>query len=57
MIVMIFIAVALLIVFVAYFRAHFQWEMNEQAYKELMLKRSKEDQAAVSNENQSDKIK
>ena len=54
MIVMIFIAVALLTIFVAYFRMHFQWEMNEQAYKELIAKRSRGEEAAVEDKNHSD---
>ncbi len=41
----IFISVILLVFFFSYFRMHFQWEMNEQAFKELKSKRRKADAA------------
>ena len=41
----ILISVILLVFFFSYFRMHFQWEMNEQAFKELKAKRRKEDAA------------
>lgn len=36
--VMVVIAVLICIVFFAYFRMHFKWEMNEQLYRELKQK-------------------
>jgi uncharacterized protein YacL len=36
--VMVVIAVLICILFFAYFRMHFKWEMNEQLYKELKQK-------------------
>ena len=41
----ILIAVILLVSFFSYFRMHFQWEMNEQAFKELKAKQHKIDAA------------
>ena len=35
------IAVVLVILFFSYFRMHFKWEMNEQAYLELKYKQKK----------------
>lgn len=35
------VAVLLCILFFAYFRMHFKWEMNEQLYKELRSKQSR----------------
>ena len=43
----IIIAVMLCIIFYAYFRMHYKWEMNEQLYKELKHKQKKQ-QAALS---------
>lgn len=39
--VMVVIAVMICIVFLAYFRMHFKWEMNEQLYQELKKKQQK----------------
>jgi membrane protein YdbS with pleckstrin-like domain len=39
--VVVFIAVLILIIFYAFMRMHFKWEMNEQLYKELLHKKSK----------------
>lgn len=36
--VVVFIALLVAIVFIAYFRMHFRWEMNEQHYHELKAK-------------------
>ncbi len=36
------IAVFIAIIFFAYFRMHFKWEMNEQLYKELIYKQQRE---------------
>lgn len=41
----ILIALSIAIVFFAYFRMHFLWEMNEQQYKELIWKQKKENAA------------
>lgn len=41
----IFISVLLMVFFFSYFRMHFQWEMNEQAFKELKAKQHKSDAA------------
>lgn len=41
----IFISIILLIIFFSFFRMHFQWEMNEQAFKELKSKQHKLDAA------------
>ena len=41
----VFISVILMVLFFSYFRMHFQWEMNEQAFKELKAKQHKEDAA------------
>jgi hypothetical protein len=35
------IAVFITIIFFAYFRMHFKWEMNEQLYKELIYKQQR----------------
>ena len=35
-------AVFIAILFFAYFRMHFKWEMNEQLYRELLHKQAKE---------------
>ncbi|MEP6711621.1 MAG: hypothetical protein ABJA37_04350 [Ferruginibacter sp.] len=40
------IAVVLVILFFSYFRMHFKWEMNEQAYLELKYKQ-KHSRAAI----------
>ena len=40
-VVTIFIAVIILVLFFSFFRMHFQWEMNEQACKELKAKQHK----------------
>ena len=42
----ILIALALIIVFFAYMRMHFKWEMNEQLYREIKAKQSAEHNAA-----------
>ena|SRR6218665_2986322 len=42
------IAVFLCILFFAYFRMHFKWEMNEQLYKELKQKQRMQDAAESS---------
>ena len=47
------IAVILCIVFFAYFRMHYKWEMNEQLYKELKSKVAKTEQASNSSINTS----
>ena len=39
------IAVVIAILFFSYFRMHFKWEMNEQAYRELVYKSGKKDAA------------
>ena len=39
------IAVFITIIFFAYFRMHFKWEMNEQLYHELIIKQQKENAA------------
>lgn len=44
---MIVIAILLLILFFAYFRMHYKWEMNEQLYKELLSKQKKSSGAAL----------
>jgi hypothetical protein len=44
---MIVIAIIILILFFAYFRMHYKWEMNEQLYKELRSKQKKMDDAAL----------
>lgn len=44
-VVAIFFSILILIVFISFFRMHFQWEMNEQAYKELKAKQHKFDAA------------
>ncbi len=36
------IAVFIAILFFAYFRMHFKWEMNEQLYNELIFKQQRE---------------
>lgn len=41
----ILIAVILLVLFFSFFRMHFQWEMNEQAYNELKARQHKLDAA------------
>jgi len=38
--IMIIISVFILVIFYAYFRMHFKWEMNEQLYLELKHKQS-----------------
>ncbi|MBK8711808.1 MAG: hypothetical protein IPL97_08055 [Niastella sp.] len=35
------VAVIIIIIFIAYFRMHFLWEMNEQAYRELLNKKNR----------------
>ncbi|MEO5945160.1 MAG: hypothetical protein ABIP30_09785 [Ferruginibacter sp.] len=40
--IMVVIAVMIAILFFSYFRMHFKWEMNEQAYLELKYKQKKE---------------
>jgi hypothetical protein len=35
------IAILIAIIFFAYFRMHYKWEMNEQLYKELKSKQTK----------------
>jgi uncharacterized BrkB/YihY/UPF0761 family membrane protein len=40
------IAVIGCILFFSYFRMHYKWEMNEQAYQELKIKRNKIDKPA-----------
>jgi len=42
---MVFIAILILILFFAYFRMQYKWEMNEQLYKELISKQKKMDNA------------
>jgi TRAP-type C4-dicarboxylate transport system permease small subunit len=39
----VFVAVLGVICFYAFFRKHYQWEMNEQLYKELRLKQNRAD--------------
>lgn len=39
------IAVFITILFFAYFRMHFKWEMNEQLYNELIYKQERENAA------------
>ncbi|MEO6404295.1 MAG: hypothetical protein ABIY51_13665 [Ferruginibacter sp.] len=39
------IAVLITILFFAYFRMQFKWEMNEQLYHELLIKQQKENAA------------
>ncbi|MEP6675163.1 MAG: hypothetical protein ABJA78_08405 [Ferruginibacter sp.] len=41
------IAVLLCIIFYAYFRMHYKWEMNEQLYKELKQKQKKSAAASL----------
>ena len=41
------LAVCIAIVFFAYFRMHFLWEMNEQTYQELLQKKKKQEAAKV----------
>lgn len=41
------IAMFLVIVFFAYFRMQYKWEMNEQLYKELKFKENKLNQAST----------
>jgi amino acid permease len=41
------IAVSIAIIFFAYFRMHFKWEMNEQLYMELKHKQKKQDAAIL----------
>lgn len=40
--VVVVIAVCIAIIFYAYFRMHFRWEMNEQLFMELKFKQKKE---------------
>lgn len=40
--VVVVIGVFLAAIFIAYFRMHFRWEMNEQLFKELKYKQKKE---------------
>jgi uncharacterized membrane protein len=40
--VVVFIAILILIIFYAFMRMHFKWEMNEQLYKELLHKQNKQ---------------
>ena len=46
-IIMVVIGIIILILFYAYFRMHFKWEMNEQLYKELKYKESSEHAVAA----------
>jgi len=41
--VVLFIAIAGIVAFTGFFYKKFRWEMNEQAYKELMLKKEEDD--------------
>ncbi len=41
----ILMSILILIGFISFFRMHFQWEMNEQAFKELKAKQHKMDAA------------
>lgn len=43
----VFIAVFIFIIFFAYIRMHFKWEMNEQAYKEMKHKLKKNEAANI----------
>ena len=45
-ILMVIIGVVILVLFYAYFRMHFKWEMNEQLYKELKYKENSELESA-----------
>ncbi|HNP54320.1 MAG TPA: hypothetical protein PKK69_06870 [Ferruginibacter sp.] len=42
----VFLAVFGCILFFAFFRMHFKWEMNEQLYQELLHKKGKADAAS-----------
>lgn len=42
--VVVFLALLIATVFIAYFRMHFRWEMNEQKYLELKAKQKKSNQ-------------
>ena len=44
---MVVIAVMISIIFFAYFRMHFKWEMNEQLYTELKIKQQKQEAAKM----------
>ncbi len=46
-VVMVVIAVLIVILFFAYFRMHYKWEMNEQLYRELISKEKKSAKAAL----------
>jgi hypothetical protein len=46
-IIMAFIAVVITVLFFSYFRMHYNWENNEQRYKELKAKQKKQANAAV----------
>jgi len=41
--IILFIAIAGIVAFTGFFYKKFRWEMNEQAYKELMLKKEEDD--------------
>lgn len=41
------IAVIIAILFFSYFRMHFKWEMNEQAYLELKYKQKKQAEQSI----------
>ena len=45
--IMVVVAVFISIIFFAYFRMHFKWEMNEQLYTELKIKQQKEQAAKL----------
>ena len=45
--IVIVIAVVLAVLFFSYFRMHFKWEMNEQAYLELKYKQKRSDAAII----------
>ena len=49
--IVVLIAVIIAILFFSYFRMHFKWEMNEQAYLELKYKQEHSDAAIPKNFN------
>jgi hypothetical protein len=49
--VILFIAIAGIVAFTGFFYKKFRWEMNEQAYKELKLKKEPDDDTPAKPDN------
>lgn len=49
--IVLFIGIAAIVAFTGFFYKKFRWEMNEQAYKELKIKKEAEERKALENKN------